>query len=118
MLARCNKLSEALVLVARHRPVTSTLQGQIGLEVRVQVLLQRHIANEAHTAERAVEFYAGEDLALGRLRRSVQTYGRSEERKMWMGWIEFGRLDLTGDTYLRRESLLANEGHYCCYEPG
>ena len=72
MFARRNELREALKLVPGHRPVSTALQRQIGLEVRVQVLLQRNVAYEAHSAQGAVKLYSREDLALSCFRWSTK----------------------------------------------
>lgn len=64
MLARRDKLTKALVLVPGHRPVAAPLQREVRLKVRVQVLLERHVAHESHAAEGAVELDAAEYLTL------------------------------------------------------
>ena len=55
VLARCDKLCEALELVPRHSPVPSALQSEVSLEMCVEVLLERDVAHEAHAAECAVK---------------------------------------------------------------
>ena len=80
MLARRNKLREALKLVPGHRPVSSALQRQIGLKVRVQVLLQCDVAYEAHAAQGAVKLDSREDLALSCFRWSTKLIEFDYER--------------------------------------
>lgn len=70
MLAWRDPFGVGLELVAGHGAVAAALERQVGLEVRVQVLLQRHVPHEAHPAQRAVELYPRKDLALGSLRWS------------------------------------------------
>ena len=71
MLAGRDPFCVGLELLAGHSPVSAAFERQIGLEVRVQVLLQRHIPYEAHPAQCAVELYPREDLALSCFRRSI-----------------------------------------------
>ena len=68
VLARCDKLCEALELVPRHRPIPAFLQSEVSLEVCVEVLLERDVAHEAHAAECAVKLDSREDFDLGCLR--------------------------------------------------
>ena len=68
VLAWCDKLCESLELVPCHGAVPAALESEVSLEVRVEVLLERDVAHEAHAAECAVKLYSREDLALGCLR--------------------------------------------------
>ena len=87
ILARCHEVSEALELVAGHGAVTAALEGQILLEVRIEVLLEGNVAHESHPADAAVELYALKDLCLGRFSEPVVARRQGALGCMREAWV-------------------------------
>ena len=74
MLSRRYKFCKALELIPCHRSITAALEGEVSLEVRIEVLLERNVADQSHSTKGAVKLDAGEDLALGCLRGANDKY--------------------------------------------
>lgn len=55
MLPGSYEVGKALVLLTRHGTITSALEGQVLLEMGIQVLFEGQITHESHTADAAVE---------------------------------------------------------------
>ena len=55
VLSRSYEVRKALELLTSHSSITSALEGQVLLEMGIQVLFEGQIADKSHTADAAVE---------------------------------------------------------------